>query len=370
MDYFSNHRLIAFWLLLLTFTIASPPNLRSEDTPATAIVKRAKKEVVEPDPNANAQYWAERKLQMRFGLQFQSNDNNCRELFATIPFPRDWPEQKVTILSADLPNQARYKERELAGSVKQLLIEVPALPANQVLDVVVHVVIEKSFIKPPEDPTSLVYPKKTLKDKDLVWSLGDSPYIDTSSRQIRAIAKEIKDKAPENAWRHVEAIFDWVRDNIRYRNGPIRTTQEALKDKSGDCEEMTGLFVAICRASNIPARCVWIPEHCYPEFYLEDAKGFGHWFPCQAAGDRQFGEMQEYRPILQKGDRFKVPEQTGLQRYVAEFFTCKQRPVGPTAPNVVTIRDLGELQSELNKIKAATEPVAASPVVEEPASKE
>jgi hypothetical protein len=85
---------------------------------------------------------------------------------------------------------------------------------------------------------------------------------------------------------------------------------------------MTSLFVALCRNARIPARMVWIPDHCYPEFYLEDGEGKGHWFPCQAAGTRQFGRMDEYRPVLQKGDRFKVPEKRQPQRYVAEFFKC------------------------------------------------
>ncbi len=346
-------------LLGLLAIIAIGTSLPAQDTPP--IKTKKEKVVLEPAKEASSTYWASRKLQMRFGLKFQSNDNNCKELYATIPFPRDWPEQKITILEAELPDFARYKERELASGIKQLVLEVPALAANQEIDVAVTVEIEKFFIKAPEDPGSLVYPKKTLRDKDIVWSLGDSPYIDTKSRQVRAIAKEIKDAAPENAWKHVEAIFDWVRDNIQYRNGTLRSTQDALKDKYGDCEEMSGLFVAICRASNIPARCVWIPEHCYPEFYLEDANGFGHWFPCQAAGDRQFGEMQEYRPILQKGDRFKLPEYTSLQRYVAEFFTCKQRSIGPTAPNVVPIRDLGALQLELDKIKTTTDPKESTP---------
>ncbi len=50
--------------------------------------------------------------------------------------------------------------------------------------------------------------------------MGDSPSIDTRSRQIKEIAKEIKEKEPENAWKHVELIYDWVRENIAYRNGP------------------------------------------------------------------------------------------------------------------------------------------------------
>ena len=98
---------------------------------------------------------------------------------------------------------------------------------------------------------------------------------------------------------------------------------------------MTSLFVALCRNARVPARMVWIPEHCYPEFYLEDADGNGHWFPCQAAGTRQFGRMDEYRPVLQKGDRFKVPEKRAPMRYVSEFFKCDKKGKGDPRPNFI-----------------------------------
>ena len=316
----------------------------------------------EPDPQANIELWSTRKLKMRFGMQFFSNDNNCTQLFATVPFPREWDEQKVTILSADLPANAKFKEREVPGGAKQLVLTVPAMGPQQQLDIVVTVEIEKSFINPPKAPETLVFPKKTLKDKELNWYLGDSPMIETKSVQIRNIIKSLKEQEPANAWAYVESIYDWVRSNISYRNGELRSTKDTLKDTFGDCEEMSGLFVALCRASNIPARCVWIPDHCYPEFYLEDVNGFGHWYPCQVAGDRQFGQMQEYRPILQKGDRFKVPESKGIERYIAEKFTCKQRVMGPKEPSVTIIRDLGELQAELATMQAATEPKAAAAV--------
>ena len=98
---------------------------------------------------------------------------------------------------------------------------------------------------------------------------------------------------------------------------------------------MTSLFVAICRNAKIPSRMVWIPGHCYPEFYLEDGQGEGHWFPCQAAGTRQFGEMDEYRPVLQKGDRFKVPEKRTPVRYVSEFFKCDRKGKSNPRPQFV-----------------------------------
>jgi Transglutaminase-like superfamily len=346
---------------MVCFSVSGSQAQEAALEPASPPTKKAKA-AVEADPQAKIELWSTRKLKMRFGMQFLSNDNNCTQLFATIPFPKEWDEQKVTILSAELPDNAKYKEREIPGGAKQLVLTVPALGPQQQLDVVVTIEIEKSFINPPKAPETLVFPKKTLKDKDLNWYLGDSPMIDTKSAQVRSIIKSLKDAEPEHAWAYVESIYDWVRTNINYRQGELRSTKDTLKDKFGDCEEMSGLFVALCRASNIPARCVWIPDHCYPEFYLEDANGFGHWYPCQVAGDRQFGQMQEYRPILQKGDRFKVPESKGLDRYIAEKFTCKHRVIGPKEPSVSIIRDLGELQAELATMQAATEPKAAAPV--------
>ncbi len=56
---------------------------------------------------------------------------------------------------------------------------------------------------------------------------------------------------------------------------------QTLRDASGDCEAMTSLFVALCRANKIPARVVWVTDHSYPEFYLVDEKQQGRWLPCQ-----------------------------------------------------------------------------------------
>jgi hypothetical protein len=299
--------------------------------------------------------FAPRKLDMQFGMRFQANDNICSQLVATIAFPTDWPEQKVTIQQSRIPPNALWQFRDLPlnapPTARQLLMQIPVLQAGGELEFLFDVEVEKSFINPPPDTTAFVIPKKP--GRELNWAMGNSPMIDASTSDIKRLAKTIAASEPPDAWTHVERIYDWVRENIEYVNGPIRNTREAMKDKKGDCEEMTGIFIAICRASGIPARCVWIPEHCYPEFYLEDKNGKGHWFPCQVAGDRQFGQMHDYRPILQKGDRFKVPEEQALQHYLSEFFTCKQRSIGPREPNVIPVLDLGPLKEEIEQLQAA-----------------
>ena len=145
----------------------------------------------------------------------------------------------------------------------------------------------------------------------------------------------------KKAWEHVEAIYDWVREHVKYDEAASsRGALAALKDGNGECEDMTSLFIAICRAAGIPARTVWVPGHCYPEFYLVDDKGEGHWFPCQAAGPRAFGCIPETKPILQKGDNFRPPNSKpkDRQRYLAEFIKCT--PLNPGGdPKVTFIRE-------------------------------
>ncbi len=315
------------------------------------------------------EFLAPRKMEMQFGMRFYSNQNFCSNMHATIPFPLNWPEQKVTVLKSDFPQGVLWAFRDLPIGAKQqalarqLVMDIASLGPENKLDLVVHVEIEKSFINAPADPSVFVIPKKIGPELKFFVGKG-SPYIDHELGEVRKVAKQIAADNPDSAWTQVEKLYDWVRDNVEYRKGKIRHMKDTLKDKKGDCEEMTGLFVALCRASNIPARCVWVPEHCYPEFYLEDPQGNGHWFPCQVAGDRQFGQMHDYRPILQKGDRFKVPEETAMLRYISEYFTCKQRPSRPGLdPNVETIQDLGPLRAELDALQqqnAGSPPPAAA----------
>jgi hypothetical protein len=97
----------------------------------------------------------------------------------------------------------------------------------------------------------------------------------------------------------------------------------------------------MCRAEGIPARTVWVEGHCYPEFYLVDAKGNGWWFPCQAAGTRAFGGMPDQLPILQKGDAFRDPDRPGKSlRYVSEFVRGSAVE-GGGSPKVTWIREPG-----------------------------
>ncbi len=279
-----------------------------------------------------------RKAELVIGVKITSS-GLCQNIHATIPMPMDFPEQKVRLVSTNFPVTAKYYVRPLSEGVQQLVIDIPNLAANSTMEATLKLEVEKAKILGPTNPESLVIPKKITKQ--LNQYMGNSPMIESSHQKIRKIAREIAATNPPNAWTHVERIYDKVRELINYREGKAKSILTALHEKEGDCEELSGAFVAICRASKIPARCVWVYGHAYPEFYLEDEKGNGCWFPCQVAGTRQFGTMDEVRPILQKGDRFKVPEKTQTQRYVAEYLKVKA-VVGGDGPDVEFIKDVVE----------------------------
>lgn len=249
-------------------------------------------------------------------------------IVATLPVPMSWPEQDVEILDRSISRQVgNVRFRELQGGVRQLQITIPRLRAGDEAEVLVRMEIVKRDIAAPSETEQWTIPRRP--DRELRRYLRPSPYIDSEDRKIVAAAEEAAANGT-SGWARAEALYDWVREQIEYRFARrIKTARRALDDGYGDCEEMTSLFIAMCRAQGIPARAVWVPGHCYPEFYLEDAAGAGQWFPCQVAGTRSFGGIPESRPILQKGDNFRVPGTRKPQRYVKETLAARHAAAAP-----------------------------------------
>ena len=289
-------------------------------------------------PSSLLTYSAPMTIEMDIGVKIQPVDGNLVGTLAQTVFPTQWPEQTVTVVDSKVSQGTRVNYRELPGNNRQMLIESPLATPQNPIDATVRVRIEKYHITGPADTTKLRVPKSP--GKHLKLYLGSSPYIDPGVAEIKRIVKKINDSDPLTDWKRVELLYDWVRENIEYKNGDLKSVSQALRDRNGDCEELTSVFVALCRAARIPARCVWIPNHCYPEFYLEDDQGEGHWFPCQVAGTRNFGNMPEYLPILQKGDRFVVPERKGdVMRYIQDYVRSEHN-LGRKDPRVEFVRQL------------------------------
>ncbi|HWC88214.1 MAG TPA: transglutaminase-like domain-containing protein [Pirellulales bacterium] len=255
------------------------------------------------------------KLQV--GVVIKAEGGPCGGLMATVPVPCDWPEQTVKIVDEELLSAPSVRYRTTAGHLKQMLIEVAQLPTGQVAKAIVTLEVSHAPQLAPADPSVFKIPKKV--DRQLVIYTGSSPMIETRHAKIASLAKQLA-ADQETAWGHVQAIYEWVAANIKIKAGDLKGAAKALNDKGGDVEDLTSLFIALCRASKIPARTVWVPQSCYAEFYLVDEDGTGYWFPVQLGEIRSFGRTDETRPILLKGDNFKDPERPREHfRFVPEF---------------------------------------------------
>ena len=293
----------------------------------------------EPDADAAAlgpRYGEPVERNYEIGLELTGGSKRGSKVVVVLIVPTDWPEQKATIVDVDRSNLiTKIDYRTLLGGVKQMVVTIPSLPARAQVDLLAKVKVEVRTIAPPADTKRLIVPKRI--PPLLRRFLTPSPLIEATHPTIR---KAAQDTVSDNmsAWQRVEALHRFVHAKLQYKFARKNiSAANALRDGVGDCGEFSSLFIALCRASKIPARLVHIPGHAYAEFYLEDDQRGGHWFPCEAVdGKTPLGTMTRTAMILQKGDRFRTPEDNRTCRISIPVIVGRF-PAGGTNPIFRTI---------------------------------
>lgn len=99
-------------------------------------------------------------------------------------------------------------------------------------------------------------PVEELPDEALIYTL---PSRFCLSDALSDVAWQLfGDTAP--GWERVQAINDWVHNNIRFQYGtstPMTTALDVYEQRIGVCRDFAHLAVTFCRALNIPARYVF-----------------------------------------------------------------------------------------------------------------
>ena len=295
--------------------------LLSSPTPAQETSQKRTHKLSDDESPGAIRYAAPNDSVWEFGWVIKVT-GQAKGIMATVPIPMDWPEQVIAEVSRDVTkNVGRIKVSHPTKESQQINFNINRLQTGEEARVVIRFKVNKQMIIAPRDESKLKIAKPV--PSKLKTFLKPSPFIESNHKRIREIAKSLLD-SELSGWEQVKTNYEWVRETIAYKfDTQIKSCLDALDSETGDCEELSSLFIAICRAQQIPARAVWIPGHTYPEFYLEDESGTGHWFPCQAAGGYEFGSMTELRPVLQKGDRFRLVGQTERSRYLQPVITFR-----------------------------------------------
>ncbi|TWT92330.1 Transglutaminase-like superfamily protein [Botrimarina colliarenosi] len=290
----------------------------------------------------------ETTVRFRVGTVITAKRGACRDILAMVAVPIECAEQHVRLVEEDFSPGVKATFRDLAGgNARQMLVSIPFLDAGaEGRAILTYEVTTRTTLPPSEaDEAQYVIPRRV--PRGLRGYIGPSPFIESKHPKIKRLAREIEDELEEaeaapSDWRRVEALYDYVMDHVEYLEGPDTSALTSLEAGSADCHGRSALFAALCRASGVPARMVWVNEHAYPEFYLQRGEDDeeGVWLPAESAGTRAFGEMPIARPILQKGDDFRVPEKRESLRYVTDYLIAYPATRGAGKPSVQYLREI------------------------------
>jgi hypothetical protein len=269
-------------------------------------------------PESETGYLEPRSYKLSIGIRLEGT-GEASGLTSTTTVPVEYPEQKIDEVQIKTSGcEARLRKLDEASG--QLLLTAPSIERGQTVSAEAE--FRLTLFKQYQGYERGQFPSKQQVPAEIRKSyLQDSPGIQTRTKKLRDLAAELNAKlpAPRHAWDLARTFADWVPANIRPQIGDYTSVTAALDDRRGDCEEMAGIFVALCRASSIPARLVWVPNHTWAEFYLVDHDGSGHWVPAHTACYSWFGYNGAHELVLQKGDRIMMPERRKYVRLLPDW---------------------------------------------------
>ena len=191
------------------------------------------------------------------------------------------------------PQRVRRMRLKLSGLGVDRLKALPWDGAQRLLESGDdHVVVEtRSRVFREEESLTLPIPAAEWQD-----SLASTVFCQADDTDIRAAARGIVGEE-RNAWRAAKKIAEWVDREVtaNYDVG-FASAREILDNREGDCSEHTVLFVALCRASGIPARAVVgimygggiFAYHMWPEVFV------GEWVALDPKWLARDPETREY----------------------------------------------------------------------------
>jgi hypothetical protein len=290
------------------------------------------------EPPKETGYLEPRPHELSIGVELQGQ-GDATMIRAATPVPIEWPEQTIDDVRIETEGcEARLQQ--VGEGAAQLLMAAPGIRRGQTIRAIAHykLTLKKQYLgfAPDRFPAEQPEPPQAIRKQ----YLQDSPGIQTSSAEVRKLHRELVEgtlrvpSAEENGtptrsagapvptthpWNLVKSFQAWIAANMTAKRGRYTGVINALRNKLGDCEEMAGIMVALCRASGIPARLVWIPNHNWAEFYLTDHEGQGHWIPAHTSCYAWLGWTGVHELVIQKGDRVMPAQEKKPQRLLEDW---------------------------------------------------
>jgi transglutaminase-like putative cysteine protease len=122
-------------------------------------------------------------------------------------------------------------------------------------------------------------------------------YIDPLNPDVQAIAQSVLANSSTNSFLLAKALFAWLKENTQYQihsDQGVRPVAVTLADRTGDCDDLSFLYISLCRSVGIPARfirgyligespTVQAVPHAWVEVFIGPGLGIGGWIPVECS---------------------------------------------------------------------------------------
>lgn len=130
-------------------------------------------------------------------------------------------------------------------------------------------------------------------------SILDNKLIDPYDIDINTVAEDIITiSASNNSFIVAKSIFIWLKENTAYKlhngQGDVQPARVTLQKRTGDCDDLSFLYISLCRSIGIPARFirgylikeereVTATAHAWVEVFVGNNIGNKGWIPVECA---------------------------------------------------------------------------------------
>ncbi|MBN2065692.1 MAG: transglutaminase domain-containing protein [Candidatus Thermoplasmatota archaeon] len=140
----------------------------------------------------------------------------------------------------------------------------------------------------------------------------NSTYIDPDDPLVLSTAKGIAGEiGTNNTFLLAKALFRWLKEQTAYQTHPedssVQPARTTFLLKTGDCDDLSFLYISLCRSIGIPARFIrgyLIEEtngiatavsHAWAEVFVGGSLGHDGWISVECACPSQCSDVQIYQ---------------------------------------------------------------------------
>ena len=165
-------------------------------------------------------------------------------------------------------------------------------------------VSSNSYMVPDLNGNNALTIQEIKNEKPIIFDQYTKPqsndttiFIDPDNSDIQEISTDILNNvSSDNSFIVAKELFKWLKQTTKYKihliSNYVQPTSVTLEFKTGDCDDLSFLYISLCRSVGIPSRFIrgflvdkeTVIPHAWVEVFVGEEVGNDGWVPVECAG--------------------------------------------------------------------------------------